>query len=273
MLSISKIARFVFPLLVCIVPWGAATAASSQWTDTPGGRVRFLVDTPQKAVSTVAGAIEIRLAPGWKTYWRNPGDTGVPPSLHLSGSTNIEGATISFPPPQRYEDGEYTWAGYEAPVSFPVTLTIADPGKPARIAGSFFLGVCHDICVPVEAKFDVPIKVGAQDPLAHTLVLAAQSRLPKPATPDFGVVSARRDGDMLTLEARLPQPGAAAELFLSGGEELMLGTPKLVSSDEGGARFSAPITGGTHEKDATSVRLIYTLTQNGRSSAGEIATR
>lgn len=260
--------------VLCWLPLRPASAAMSGWTTTQGGRIRLLVDPPQTPSATIWGAVEIVLAPGWKTYWQNPGDTGVPPSLDLSGSANLASAALSFPAPQRHEDGGLTWAGYDSPVSLPVKLTLADPGKPATVRGSIFLGVCHDICVPVEAHFDLNVAAGAQDILAHTLVMAARAALPGPASPDFGLVSARRQDGNLVFAARLPLPDNPADLFVSGGGDLALGTPKPGGPNADGTQtFVAPITGGAHEKDGASVRLSYTLAHDGAARSGEIDTR
>ncbi len=66
--------------------------------------------------------LEIDLKPGWKTYWRDPGDAGVPPTLDASASSNIASAELSFPAPQRFDDGFAIWAGYKEPVGIPGRL-------------------------------------------------------------------------------------------------------------------------------------------------------
>ncbi len=65
-----------------------AIASNSDWTETPGGRVRVVLEdngTNKAASHERRGALQIELQPGWKTYWRNPGDAGVPPQINIEG--------------------------------------------------------------------------------------------------------------------------------------------------------------------------------------------
>ena len=253
---------------------GPVRAAVSGWTKAQGAQIRLLVDPAGAPSGAVWGAIQIALAPGWKTYWENPGDSGVPPKLDLPGSANIADAKLLFPAPERHVDNGLTWAGYEQPVSLPLRLKLERPGQPAQLRGSVFLGICKDICIPVEAHFDVRISADRQDVLAHTIVTAARSSLPPPASADFGLVSAARKGQQLVLEALVPGPDRPAELFISGGEALIVGTPVAVSPAAGERReFLVPITGGSDEKGGAGIPLSYTLIQDGQARTGEIATR
>lgn len=72
-----------------------ALAASSDWVETPGGKVRVVLEE-NKHTGELRGALQIDLNPGWKTYWRNPGDAGVPPQLNIEGNSS---ARIDFPAP------------------------------------------------------------------------------------------------------------------------------------------------------------------------------
>ena len=269
----SRLLTIIVPLLLAAVPLQGARAAASQWTETPGARIRLLVDTSEIISGTMKGAIEIDLKPGWKTYWKEPGDTGVPPSLDLSKSTNITDTELAFPAPKRHDEAGMSWVGYESPVSFPVTMRLADPGKAAKVEGSLFIGVCHDICVPAQAEFNVDVTPGAADPLARVLVSAAYARLPAAASAEFGIVSAKRNEGKVVFHLRLPDPAAPADLFVSGGDGLMFATPEHLPGGADGAAFAAAVTGGTHEKDGKPVTLFYTITQSGRSVSGEISAQ
>lgn len=83
----------VLPLLMSAA--FSAQAATSDWSETPGGKVRVIIEDA-KPDGEVRGALQIDLNPGWKTYWRNPGDAGVPPQLSIEGDTF---ARIDFPAP------------------------------------------------------------------------------------------------------------------------------------------------------------------------------
>ncbi|RCS23368.1 hypothetical protein DUT91_13875 [Phyllobacterium salinisoli] len=246
---------------------GPAFAESSPWVDTPGGKVRLLLDVPEAPGKTLRGAIQIDLAQGWKTYWREPGDAGVPPQLDLSASSNIEGSEIAFPAPHRFHDGETQWAGYKHSVMLPVTFRLENMEATTRVKGHVFLGVCETICIPVQAAFDLPVKPGEKDPLAHTLVSSAFDRLPQPASPEFGIhEAARKDGHAI-FHVRLPARDQPAELFLSSGA-MSFTTPKFDGAGEGNPGFSSKILSGAGKAPAT---IDYTLVQGDRAVSGTVA--
>ncbi|KXF78365.1 hypothetical protein ATN84_00740 [Paramesorhizobium deserti] len=242
-------------------------AESSPWVETPGGKVRLLLDVPQEPAKTLRGAIEIDLAEGWKTYWQEPGDAGVPPQLDLTASSNIAGSMIAFPAPQRFDDGNTQWAGYKNSVVLPVTFDLEKPGAPVHLKGHAFLGICETICIPVQAVFDLTVKPGKEDSLARILVSTAFDRLPQPASPEFGVREAVRKDGKAVFDVRLPAEGQPAELFLSS-DAAAFATPKFESAGEGdGARFSSNILRSAGDKPAM---VDYTLVQGDRAVSGKV---
>ena len=95
-------------------PGAPAVAGTSQWFQATGGEVRLIAaGGPPEADGTYRAALEIRAQDGWKTYWRYPGDSGIPTSADFSGSGNVAAATLAFPAPERHEDPYSTTIGYE----------------------------------------------------------------------------------------------------------------------------------------------------------------
>ncbi|RUV48671.1 hypothetical protein EOA88_39080, partial [Mesorhizobium sp. M5C.F.Ca.IN.020.14.1.1] len=164
-----------------------AAASSSTWYNSEGGRVRLVTSGKPDEAGRIHGVLDIALKPGWKTYWRDPGDAGVPPQIDISASTNIANATFSFPPPQRHDDGYGKWAGYDHPVSLPVTFTVSAPNEPAVIDADIFLGICETICIPLQTKLTIDPGSDPDNAEDAALVKAALATLPAPARPDFGV--------------------------------------------------------------------------------------
>src|SRR5438067_6610655 len=76
---------------------------SSPWQRDGHSAVRLLAGSRSGAV--LLGGIAFQLQPGWKTYWRNPGDSGVPPRFDFSKSENIEAVTVLWPAPMKFDDG------------------------------------------------------------------------------------------------------------------------------------------------------------------------
>lgn len=237
----------------------SAHSATSEWTETPGGKVRVILDETS-TTGTLRGALQIDLNPGWKTYWRNPGDAGVPPQLNVDGDAH---ARIDFPAPVSFGTGDEGGIGYKHPVALPLTFTVK-PGE-KQLKGNVFLGVCHNICIPVQAEFDFRLSTKATDHspqaiAASTIVGTAFDRLPSPATPEFGVAAAMREEDTAVFTVAVPDPKAPAELFVAS-DKLRLSDP--VASD--GHNFTIKVKG-----DARYATVDYTIVQNGKAVSGQV---
>lgn len=195
-------------------------AASSAWHETTGGRVRLVTDGRIDDKGALRGALQIDLQPGWKTYWRDPGSSGVPPQIDVSASGDWSSAALDFPVPQRHEDASGKWAGYDYPVSFPVTLQAVQGKAPTSVKGSVFLGVCATICVPLQASIDLTIDTAATPADERGVVDAAWAGLPAPASIGFDVTS-DVEGDVLKLATQAPS--RVVDLFVAGEDGYVFG--------------------------------------------------
>lgn len=260
-----KIKLFIF--LATLTTAFQAHAGSSEWTKTPGGSVRLVIDNSLSHANEIRGVVQINLDPGWKTYWREPGDAGVPPELNIDGSTNVKNVVLAFPAPHRFDDGGMHWAGYKKPVSLPVTFTLVEPNQATRLKGHAFLGICETICIPVTAEFDIPLGQTRSDPLSKTLVDTAFEQLPSSATAIFGAASATKDGEDIKLSVNLPEDNPDTDVFVAGNGTIAYGMAKLEKRDAKSAVFSVPVTPGNREKSMT---LNYTLVQGKQAVSGTI---
>ena len=188
----------------------AAMAATSPWVETPGGDVRLVV-LPADAGGAARAMLDIRLHDGWKTYWRDPGGSGIPPSIAVSGATLT---AIGFPAPRRLGDEANHYIGYDAPVRLPMTLGGAAGGP---VTATVFLGVCKDICIPVQAELTVETGgEGFTNPLEETAIRAAEATLPGAAGDGFRPLDGRWSADGKTISVRFEAPADTADVFLSG---------------------------------------------------------
>ncbi|ESX52067.1 hypothetical protein NLY43_08275 [Mesorhizobium sp. C416B] len=235
-----------------------AAASSSEWYNSEGGKVRLVTTGKADEAGRIQGVLDIALKPGWKTYWRDPGDAGVPPQIDVSASTNITDAAFSFPPPQRHDDGYGKWAGYNHPVSLPVTFTLSSPGDAAVIDADIFLGICETICIPVQTRLSVYPAADPDNAEDAALVKAALATLPAPAKPDFGIKVLPGDHETLMVEATFPGDPEAADLFVAGGRDYMFGAPAR-SEKDGRLVFTIPIL-DRPSTTPTDGGLYYTLT-------------
>ena len=110
--------------------------------------------------SHMAG-LRIDVPKGWKTYWRAPGDAGIPPQIDWAGSTNIASVAFNWPVPQVFELAGMRSIGYYDSVTIPIEVFRASAGE-MRLSGVIEIGVCQDICVPVTLDFDAVLPRGGE---------------------------------------------------------------------------------------------------------------
>jgi DsbC/DsbD-like thiol-disulfide interchange protein len=126
---------------------------------------------------TLRAGVEIKLHRGWKTYWRYPGDSGVPPRFDFSGSSNVGQVTVLWPAPMRFDDGGGASIGYVEQVVFPLHVIPADPQAPVVLRLKLDYAVCEKLCVPVDAKAELAL---SSRPGEHDAAIAAnEARVPK----------------------------------------------------------------------------------------------
>jgi DsbC/DsbD-like thiol-disulfide interchange protein len=217
---------FLAVILTALLLPQAARAATSDWVTTPGGDVR-LVALPPASDGTARAILDIRLHDGWKTYWRDPAGSGIPPSLTITGATL---KNIGFPAPKRLGDDALHYIGYDAPIALPLTLT----GVSGPISASVFLGVCKDICIPVQAELTVnPATEAFANPLEESLIAAAEARLPAAANGDLAPIEGRwsADGKTLSVRFRAPLEGPLPEVYVSGPDNVQFGLAEAIAQD------------------------------------------
>lgn len=118
--------------------------------------------------------IEIAMASGFKTYWRNPGEAGgIPPEFDFSGSDNLESATVLYPAPHRTKDKAGENIAYKDSVVLPVAIIPQDKTKPVTLKVKVVYGVCKDICIPAEAELSatIPVEPDVAPQLAEALAM------------------------------------------------------------------------------------------------------
>lgn len=164
-----------------------------------------------------------RLAPGWKTYWRAPGDGGIPPLFGWSGSQNVAGVRFHWPVPEVFDQAGMRSIGYTDQVVIPVEIIREAPGPATHIAGQVEIGVCEDVCVPVQLSFDMALP---DESHRHPAIVAAL--IDRPMTSDeAGVGTVRCDisstsrGMEITATLGLPSIGPGEEVVIETGDPLI----------------------------------------------------
>ncbi len=159
---------------------GKAMAQGASQTPPAVARLIAAADSLGSDGRAVAG-LAIDLAPGWKTYWRSPGEGGVAPEFDWSASVNLAAAEVRFPVPERQVVGGVTSVVYPNSVILPIDVAAKDPTQPLRLSLVFRYGVCHDICVPREDRLSLELPPGNGVPgAAAPAIQAAQALVPLP---------------------------------------------------------------------------------------------
>ncbi|TKA98239.1 hypothetical protein FAZ78_02045, partial [Cereibacter changlensis] len=113
---------------------------------------------------THIAALRLTLAPGWKTYWRSPGDAGIPPLFDWAGSENVRSVRFHWPRPHVFDLNGMQSIGYKGELVLPLEVTAIDASQPIRLRANVELGVCRDICVPAALTLDAALPMqGAAD--------------------------------------------------------------------------------------------------------------
>ena len=212
--------RWLFALVLLAGSAADGLAATSPWSEATGARLRLIAPGgPPAADGTLSMGVEIELEPGWKTYWRHPGDAGLPPEIDLSGSSNLLGATIDFPAPRRFVDGDSTSIGYVGSVVLPVHLKPEDPALPVMVDARILYGACKELCVPASATARLMVSQATRaDPAAAALLSAAAATVPTAPSDDLDVtaVTATDDPHVLLVTATVAEGADEADLFAEG---------------------------------------------------------
>jgi DsbC/DsbD-like thiol-disulfide interchange protein len=265
----SRAARRRAAAALALAAIAAAPAAGAVEADRVA--VRLLAGVPGPGEGRTAG-LEIALAEGWKTYWRAPGEAGLPPLFDWTGSANVAGVAVDWPAPSAFESFGLTTLGYEGVVTLPLRVTPVDPAAPLALRLALDFGVCAEVCVPERAELALDILPDAPPQGAAALAAAALA-LPRPAAKAGLIDAACRiegEGDDRALEARLAfdPPLPAPPIVVAEGPHGISFGPATVAAEGSAivARAPARLAAGT----AWLARDAIRLTLIGRDGAIEL---
>jgi DsbC/DsbD-like thiol-disulfide interchange protein len=253
----------------------AAEHIATPWTTVETSRVRLVAGRTEASKKLVAG-IEIEMADDWKTYWRNPGSSGVPPRIDWSQSGNLASARLAFPAPSRFADRDGDTIGYKKYVVLPLELTAADATRPIDLKLSLEYGVCKDICIPVEVVLSLAVPVDATAFAPDSRVAIALAHVPragadvKPKDPVLKSFKADLAGGKPTLAFDVAFPGGAAgaDLFVEAPEGLWVPLARKAGESGETVRFEIDLTDGADIEALKGKALAVTLV----SDAGQSET-
>jgi DsbC/DsbD-like thiol-disulfide interchange protein len=173
-------------LAAASLPWAASSAAIAAdvtpWDEDVQSAARLIAARAynESGGRVFRAGVEIKLKDGWKTYWRYPGDSGVPPVLDFSASQNVKAVTVLYPAPMRFPDGAGgNSIGYKGVVILPLHVAPQDVRKPVTLRLKLGYAVCEKLCVPAEAKLE--LMLSGTETANEMALSAAEARVPKSA--------------------------------------------------------------------------------------------
>lgn len=222
---------FVFLWLSCI---GITHAADTGWQVSPQNdhaRIRFQAERDQNRIQ---GLLTVELKPGWKTYWRSPGEGGVAPKISWP-----EGVTDSWswPVPSRFDISGMTTQGYHDKVTIPIVL---DGVKGDALDGTLTLSTCSNVCLltdyPLHLDFNQPVDAGFRDAFDH-----AMRSIPGSSGVSSDLTAWLADGNLVitgTTEGKWDNPG----IYFDPLEGDILPGEPVIKHDGHQLRVTVPVT-------------------------------
>jgi DsbC/DsbD-like thiol-disulfide interchange protein len=246
---------------------------ATAWVELHGGKARLVSGPGRSPSDHYLAGVEIVLEEGWKTYWRMPGDAGVPPTFDWAGSDNIGSVKVYYPAPKRMPEAGGQVVAYKQGVLFPVAVKPLDAAKPVRLKVAVEFGICREICIPASANFD--LSLDARRPSAPVpKINEALSQVPRskserrPTDPKLKSVEVNRDQAVprLLIEGEFTKSGA--DVFIEAPEGLFVPLPKKVDARGGATRFEVDLAGGL-DKDLKGKVITLTLVDDAGASEVE----
>lgn len=281
---IQAIAQRIIVAAIAVIGAGSMPLAWAQDASGWDGELHAaarLIGGAAASTTLLRAGLEIRLDPGWKTYWRYPGDSGVPPTLDFTGSQNVRSVTALWPAPKRFADGAGGQSlGYFGDVVFPLHVVPEDASKLVALRVKVGYAVCGNLCVPAQADLDLTLsgKPSAEEPALAAAEARVPRRVPLGATGERGGLAVRSvhretDGAQARVMVEIAAPDdMALDLIVEGPTpDWALPLPAPAGGAPGMRRFTFVLDGlppGAHAEGA-----MLTLTAVSPNDAIEVEAR
>lgn len=236
--------RFLpFPFIALILIAVPVVGAETAWSElAPGVRARLIASEVRRADGTTLVGLEVEMPGTTKTYWRVPGEAGIPTEIDVAGSSGVERATILWPYPSVDTSNGYLEYVYFGDLVLPVELAVA--GDAPELVARVTMGVCDKVCVPAMTSFTLPLDFAAPDSAQSIRLAQALATTPVPWTERRDAIATLVwDGAANGLRVGLGDAGVdwASIIADMGDASALFGTPQK-SPD--GRTILLPLLGG-----------------------------
>ncbi len=257
-----------------------AGTASGVWEGTDEAAARLIAGQSRvDGDGRIWLGVQITLGPGWKTYWRDPGESGAPPRLDWSASDNLDSIDVRWPAPQRFSSFGFDSFGYHSEVVLPVLIKVAAPARTATARLNLDYMVCAQVCIPMRAELalELPANItGATGAKAEAsafapLIRRYLQRVPQPAAKaglaiKSAVVSGPAGEQILRITGQSAQPFAAPDLMVEGPEPFAFGRPEMTyGAGRHEVAMALPVYAGTGKAKLTTQALTLTMVDGRRA--------
>lgn len=226
--------------ILSTAPFRAATAADGWVAGASPVRARLIAAvTGPGGLDEIAAGLEVSLEPGWKTYWRAPGDAGLPPAIGWTGSDNVSAATdFAYPAPHRFTVLGIDTVGYEGDVVFPIRLKPERPGEAIAARAQVDLLICAEICVPERLALTLDLTAGPANPSEHANAIAkAKAQVPGDGrAAGLTLASLEAAGTILRAHVATEAPFTDPDIFVETEPYLSFSPPTDEGRDGAGNR-------------------------------------
>jgi len=274
-MSIFSSNSFVFftIIIACFIFPDTAHAIQSDWAVSENTRARILSGVknigPEK---TFEAAVELELAEGWHTYWKHPGDAGLPPRFEWKSSKNIQGLKIFWPTPKRKNEMDmFTVFAYEGKVRFPLEIVLEKENTDTHLEVDLQLMVCKDICIPEQLKLSLDLDAGdgeisAQQKRIDFAKIKIPETRPVPVLKVDTVVASK---DALVIAVEMNRGFKKADIFAYTQDGVMTGSPviKIDENNDKRAMVKLPKPGDVEDlAEFLSGKTTYIIIKDGTTS-------
>ncbi len=252
-------------LLLAVTGSSVFADGATAWGGVDKGKVRLIAGS-RTADGYIYAGVQVVLEKGWKTYWRMPGDSGVPPLFDWSKSANAADIELQWPTPGRFRD-DYGWSnGYKSETVFPVRIKAADPSKPVDLALTLHYGVCRELCIP--GKAELKLSLSPDDAVSHQAVISRFLRqVPKPPEKVNGLkvtgVEVIEAGKSVFLSIDVERAaGKKVALFVEGPSKFYFEMPlanQTATPDH--SRFRVRVDGAKNVASLKGAKLTFTAVE------------
>lgn len=210
-------------------------------------------------------ALEITMTPGWHTYWKVPGDSGLPPRFDWSESKNVQDVHVHFPAPERKKEYMFYTFGYTDQVTFPLDVQFEDPEKESVLSLKAQILICKDICITAQFESSVPIPA-AGSPENAKIIKAAQKKIPVSVDiPALKIDTVVAGQDALVVRAFSKDGFEKVDIFATTPDLFSLTLPPEITPEEKDPRYAMIRIPKTDDFDLIGKRWTLTLVAGDRA--------